>query len=70
MQILPQDLTEGVKFKVFNSDIEWTVCVNPERPEKGQYTTWANKPAIFATAASTEGDALGLILLEEIEKLL
>lgn len=70
MQILPQDLTEGVKFKIFNWPDEWTVCFNPDAPEEGQYTTWAGDPAIFATIKNTEGDDLGIVLLEEIEKLL
>lgn len=70
MKIMPQDLTEGVKFKIFDSEDVWTVCVNPYRPEGGQCTTWAHKPALFATVRDTEGDQLGIILLSEVEKIL
>lgn len=73
--ITHEQLTVGTRFTLVDDEDKniWTVCNDPWQPEYGQFTTWAKKPAVFATSPNRdEPDALdeGIVLFTEIAEIL
>lgn len=79
--ITREQLTVGTRFILVDDEDKsvWTVCNNPDSPEEGQFTTWAHKPAVFATTPArwpeveTESNDVtndGIVLFTEIAKIL